>query len=151
MDPFSLIAAGVGTVGSLAGGIYNAATAGARKKKWKEQQRQEALHQLRRQRAAELGAEVGGDGAHIAQGIDRQADEQFAIDPMSFVPFVQNATKLGSAVYDGVKQDGRDQKEEDDRWAPQSPAYGGTYGPAGAQLGPRPTDPEELRYWGRQR
>jgi hypothetical protein len=102
IDPFTLLAAGIGTAGSLAGGIYNAATAGDRKKKWKEEQRREALHQLRRQRAAELGYPVGGDGAYTMDKINRQADEQFKVDPMSFVPFVQNATKLAGGIYDAA-------------------------------------------------
>lgn len=105
MDPFSLIAAGVGTVGSLAGGIYNAATAPARKRKWKEQQKKEALYSLYRNRAAAAGAPTASlDAMHANHQIDEQADQQFQFDPMSLVPFVSNGANLANKIYQGANE-----------------------------------------------
>lgn len=106
MDPFSLIAMGVGTVGSLAGGIANAVTAKDRKKKFLEENRAEMLHQLRRQQAASLGFPTGFDAANKMQQLNRQADEQFKVDPMSFVPFVQNGAQLANGIYQAANSPG---------------------------------------------
>lgn len=107
---------GIGTAGSLAGGIYQAATAKDRKKKFLEENRAEMLHQLRRQQAASLGMPVGADAAHSMQKLNRQADEQFAVDPMTFVPFVQNATRLAGGIYNAANAP--DSDEEEERLAP---------------------------------
>lgn len=105
MDPFSLIAAGVGTVGSLAGGIYNAATAPARKRKWKKQQKQDALFDLDRNYAAQMGMPTTElDAMRKNHAIDEQADEQFQVDPMSFVPFVSNGANLAGKLYQGAQE-----------------------------------------------
>jgi hypothetical protein len=105
---------GIGTAGSLAGGIYSAATAKDRKRKFLAENQAEMLHNLRRQQAASLGFPVGADAAHSMQKLNRQADEQFAIDPMAFVPFVQNATKLAGGIYDAASSPG----EQEQRLAP---------------------------------
>jgi hypothetical protein len=112
LDPFSLIAAGAGTLGSLAGGIYNAATAPKRKRDWKKKQKRNALFDLERNYAAEMGMPTYDiDAMRQNQGIDEQADEQFKVDPMSFVPFVNNASQLASGIYQaansGGQQEGR--------------------------------------------
>lgn len=115
MDPFSLIAAGVGTVGSLAGGIANAASAPGRKRKWKREQKKDALFNLDRNYAASMGMPTYEiDAMHNNHAIDRQANEQFRVDPMSFVPFVQNGANLASQVYQGVQ----DQNAPEERLAP---------------------------------
>lgn len=122
MDPFSLIAAGVGTVGSLAGGIANAASAPGRKRKWKREQKKDALFNLDRQYGSDVASLTGGmrlptyeiDAMHNNHAIDRQANEQFRVDPMSFVPFVQNGANLANQVYQGVQ----DSSAPEERLAP---------------------------------
>jgi hypothetical protein len=105
LDPFSLIAAGLGTVGSLAGGIVNAAQMPAKKRKWKKEQKRNALFDLERNYAAEMGMPTYDlDAMRTNQGIDAQADEQFKVDPMSFVPFVQQGSNLASQIYQGANE-----------------------------------------------
>lgn len=119
MDPFSLVAAGVGTLGSLAGGIYNAATMPGRKKKWEQEQRERALHELRQRQISELGYPPSGGGEYAARQIKKQADEQFQVDPMSFVPFVSNASRLAGGIYDAASGGGGPQQQ---RMAPDAVA-----------------------------
>lgn len=104
MDPFSLIAAGVGTAASLGGGIYNAATMSDRKKKWKEEQKRKLLQEAMIRHASEMGMPTGALTARAnVNGINDAADEQFKIDPMSFVPFVQQGSHLASGIYDAMQ------------------------------------------------
>lgn len=115
IDPFSLIALGLGTAGSLAGGIYNAATAGDRKKKFLKQQREQALYDLERSSASRFGLPTHElDAMARMKGVQQQADEQFKIDPMSFVPFVQNGAQLASGIYQAANQS----SPQDGRLAP---------------------------------
>ena len=108
MDPFSLIAMGVGAAGSLAGGIYNAATLDDRKEEWIKKQRQRAKDEylLGDKWYDQLNPGIIPKGHLRAVVGDRrmreQADEQFQFDPMSFVPFVQNATQLAGGIYDAA-------------------------------------------------
>jgi hypothetical protein len=105
MDPFSLIAAGVGTVGSLIGGIKNAAEMPGKKRKWKEEQKRRAKFEMNRNFAADMGMPTyDADARENNRRIDDQADEQFQVDPMSFVPFVQNGSKLASGIYNAASE-----------------------------------------------
>lgn len=112
MDPFSLIAAGVGTAGALAGGIYNAATAKSRQRDFEKKAREQALLNLRRQRAAELGMPTYSlDAMAQSKAIDAQGAQIGKVDPMSFVPFVQQGANLAGQIYSAAnapsQQEGR--------------------------------------------
>lgn len=100
MDPFSLVALGLGTAGSLAGGIYNAVTAKDRQREYEKKARKQAMLELMRSRAASLGMPtLALDAAARNQQIDEQGAQLGKIDPMSFVPFVQNGAQLASGIY----------------------------------------------------
>jgi hypothetical protein len=110
MDPFTLIAAGIGTAGTLAGGIYNAATAGDRKRDYKKRERERALYELQRAHAGRHGLPTYAlDAMARSKQINQTADEQFKVDPMSFVPFVQQGTQLAHGIYNAASSPGPQQ------------------------------------------
>jgi hypothetical protein len=102
----------LGTAGSLAGGIYNAATAGDRKREYLKKQREQLLYELERSRASRFGLPTYDlDAMAKMKGVQEQADEIGKVDPMSFVPFVQQGSQLASGIYQAAKssspQEGR--------------------------------------------
>ena len=112
-DPFTLISLGLGAAGSLASGIYNAATADDRKKEWlAEQQRIAQLEAIEASRMPDTfsrrGIDFWGDGAFNAklkkQAVQKEAEERFKVDPMTFLPFVQQGTQLAGGIYDAATE-----------------------------------------------
>lgn len=110
-DPFTLAALGVGTLGSLAGGVMNAATGPARKRKFLEDEKRKA--QILALRNARWGALPKGpidplnffptnalDAKEKQDAVRSYADENFDLDPTSLLPFVQNATRFAGEAYD---------------------------------------------------
>lgn len=101
-DPFSIAALGVGTLGSLGGAIYGAATASDRKKKFlEEQQRIAQRTAMRHGRMTNFfdTANYPIDAKYKEDAVKAAADE---MDPefSDFLPFVQNGTRLAGAIYD---------------------------------------------------
>jgi hypothetical protein len=115
MDPFTIAALGLGTAGSLGGAIYNAATAKDRKRKFLEEQQRIAQktargHTVDFAKSLTAPAPRGADFWDSSYGpidakerqneVDKYAEENFDVNPMDFVPFVQNATQLAGGLYD---------------------------------------------------
>lgn len=105
VDPFSLVASGLGVLGSGVGAIVSAAQMPAKKRKYIREARRDALHNMRRDYAASMGFPVGADGAYQADKIQRTADDQFQVDPLSFVPFLQAGSQLASDIYQAGQPD----------------------------------------------
>lgn len=106
MDPFSIAALGLGTVGSAVGAISNAATMEDRKKEWLARQRELAQRTALRNSRNMFGTNFFDprsiDASYRKQDALREADERFKVDPASFLPFVQNATQLAGGIYDAA-------------------------------------------------
>jgi hypothetical protein len=110
-DPFTLAALGIGTAASLAGGIYNAATLSDRKKKWKRDQQEQLRRELSMDYLNSLPMPqelrgpmmMGFKGKFGTDAINKAAEENFKLDPMTFVPFVQGATQLAGGIYDAAQ------------------------------------------------
>jgi hypothetical protein len=102
--PIPLILAGVAAGAQLGGAIHNAATAKDRKRDWKREQNQQAIEDLLLQRSAMLrggrGPNIELAGALRDDQINRAADKNFKVDPMSFVPFVQSGAQFAGQLYD---------------------------------------------------
>src|SRR5262245_47971023 len=101
MDPYSLIALGIGTAGSLAGGIYDAATLDDRKEEWIKKQRKAAKEDyLLSDKWFDTGFIPKGHLRAVAadRRMREQAEEQFQFNPMSLVPFTQQATQLAGGI-----------------------------------------------------
>jgi hypothetical protein len=100
-NPLSLISMGIGTLGSLAGGISDAIEAPKRKRRFLEDaKRQAQITALRNSRWTDFFPTNALDAKHKQYDVQRQADENFNVDPMSLVPFVGNATALAGGIYD---------------------------------------------------
>lgn len=141
MSLLALLPAAIGASTSLIGGAINAATAPARKRKFIAQQKQAALYELLRNRAAELGAPTAGaDAVATNHQIQQQANQQFRFDPTTFLPFVQNTAALTGGIYDQVQGDKADAlqaqrdaradallKQQEQEQAARN-SYGGYYG-----------------------
>lgn len=114
-DPFTLISLGLGTAGALAGGIYNAATLGDRREKWKREQEENLRRSLKMDyfNSLPIPEEIRGPWAmqmKAKQGyadIKKGADENFQFDPMTFLPFVQQGTQLAGGIYDAASGGGQ--------------------------------------------
>ena len=104
-DPFTLISLGLGAAGSLAGGIYNAATADDRKKEWlREQQKVAQLQAIRNSRMTNFWNTNSLDAQHRKNDVEKEAEERFKVDPMTFLPFVQQGTQLAGGIYDAATE-----------------------------------------------
>lgn len=102
-----LILAGAALAAQLGAGIYNAAQQPKRKREWKrEQKRGIAEDAMMRMSARAHGGEPGAElvAALRAKGIDRAAEQNFKLDPMSFVPFAQSAASFANQAYDYAQQ-----------------------------------------------
>lgn len=103
VDPFSLAAMGIGTLASLGGGIADAAAAPGRKQRFLEDEKRKAqILALRNSRWTDFYPTNALDAMHKKYDVQREADENpaFNASPMSFLPFVQNATQLAGGIYD---------------------------------------------------
>lgn len=100
---------GIGTLGSLGGGIADMAGAADRKRRFLEDEKRKAqvlqARNLRFGRFKGLFPTNGMDALYKAQDVKRQADEDpsFNPNPMSLVPFVGNAAQLAGGIYDYAK------------------------------------------------
>lgn len=156
VDPFSIIALGLGAGGALYGGIKNAIEAPDKKKEFlREKQRAAQIQALRNRHMNGFWNTNHLDAMHNKRAALREADERFQVDPMTFLPFVQNGTALAGAIYDGFSAG---PKGNQSATGPRSGAtmsssdfydLPGTYGPSsGARLsGDDFFDPEELQYY----
>ena len=101
--PIPLILAGIAAGAQLAGAIGNAAGAGDRKRDWKKAQKaqigQQALLAQSSRRRGGRGPNPELAAYFQAQGIDKAADENFKVDPMSFLPFVQSGANFAGQAY----------------------------------------------------
>jgi hypothetical protein len=97
---------GIGTAGSLGGGIYDAATAPARKRRFLEDEQKKAkILALRNQhfgRYKDIFPTNALDAQYNKDAVMREAEENpaYNANPLSFLPFVQNATELAGGIYD---------------------------------------------------
>lgn len=100
---------GIGTLGSLGGGIADMAGAADRKRRFLEDEKRKAqvlqARNLRWGRFKGFFPTNGMDALYRAQDVRRQADEDpsFNPNPLSLVPFVGNATALAGGIYDYAK------------------------------------------------
>jgi hypothetical protein len=130
-DPFTLISLGLGAAGSLASGIYGAATADDRKKEWlAEQQRAAQLQAIRNSRMTNFWNTNSIDAQHRKNAVEKEAEERFQVDPMTFLPFVQQGTQLAGGIYDaatekpkGVGTRSGVELREEDFYAPEQLEY----------------------------
>lgn len=166
MDPFSLLAFGLGTAGSLYGGIKNAIEGPERKREFlRERQRQAQMLAARNSRMSDFygrePVDFWGDRATQAQLVRnadmRQAEQIGQPDPMTFLPFVQNATQLAGGIYDAASGPSKPVPTRSGARMSMSdfiePEGYSTRGPSsGARLSVDDFyDPEELRYFGGRR
>lgn len=103
MDPFTIASLGLGTLGSAVGAVYNASTAADRKKKFlEEQQRIAQQTAMRHGRMTDFfdSQNYPIDAKLKQDQVNAYADEAFDVNPMDFVPFVSQGTKLAGAIYD---------------------------------------------------
>lgn len=113
-DPFTLAALGIGTAANLGGAIYNAATLDDRKKKWKREQEaalrreltMDYMNMLPIPDAIRAPWMMGMKNKFGRDDINKAAEENFQLDPMSFVPFVQSGTQLAGGIYDAAQSSG---------------------------------------------
>lgn len=161
MDPFSLIAMGLGTAGSLYGGIKSAIEAPKKKREFLREQARLAKIQALRNSGRMMDVDPNNpfagdydvlDAREKQRQVQKYADEAFDVDPMAFVPFVGQATQLAGAIYDGFK--GEPQKPVPTRSGARMTADefmdpSEVRGPSsGARMGMSDFyDPDELRYW----
>lgn len=105
MDPFTLGALGLSAVTNLAGAIQNEATRKKRKKKAKNEAYANARYNIQRDWAQQMGMPTYDLDAKVQKRqIDRAADEQYAFDPMSFVPFAKSGAGLAQTIYNGTQE-----------------------------------------------
>lgn len=110
INPLSLIAMGIGTAGSLAGGVMDAAAAPARKKQFLEDEALKA--KILASRNSRWGRYKGifptnaYDAKYKKDAVAREAEDNpaYNANPMSFLPFVQNATQFAGGIYDYANQ-----------------------------------------------
>lgn len=113
-DPFTLAALGIGTAASLGKGIYDAATLDDRKKKWKREQEKNLRRDLTVDYMNMLAIPdevrapwmMGMKNKFGRDEINRAAEENFQLDPFTFVPFVQQGTALAGGIYDAAQPSG---------------------------------------------
>lgn len=108
-NPLSLIAMGVGTLGSLVGGVTDAFGAAERKRRFLEDEKRKAqVTALRNQRFGRFKGFFptnAYDAKYKQEAVEREADEnpRYNANPMSLLPFVGNATALAGGIYDYAK------------------------------------------------
>lgn len=118
MDPFTLAALGIGTLGSLIGGIQEAAILPRLKRRYLENAaRQARVTALRHGRWTEESTHQNWDDLYPGWVVDARlkkkqaqdyANANFKWNPMSLVPFVQSGTKLAAGIYDYANQPSSD-------------------------------------------
>lgn len=100
MNP-AIIMAALQAGGDLVGAVQGEATRKKRKKKYIEGERDETNYQISRDWAQQMGMPTYDlDAKHRAKQVHQRADEQFAFDPMSFVPFAKSAGRVSQGIYD---------------------------------------------------
>lgn len=109
-NPLSLIAMGIGTLGSLGSGISDMAGAADRKRRYLEDEKRKAqILALRHQGWGDWGDKLFPKNALDARWkryeVRQNAEDNpaFNPNPMSLVPFVGNATALAGGIYDAAK------------------------------------------------
>lgn len=138
-DPFSLVTMGIGAASSAARGIYDLLTLEDRKKEWLAQQQQGMQRQALRNSRADISRLYGApdiygtrsiDAAYQKKDIEKEAEERFKPDPMSFLPFVMQGTQLAGGIYDaatekpkGVGTRSGVELREEDFYAPEQLQY----------------------------
>lgn len=102
-NPLTLAAMGLGTLGSLAGGVVDSFGAAERKRKYLEdEQRKARILALRNSRWGNFMPTNALDARWKKYEVMRNAEDNpaFNANPLSFLPFVSNATKLAGGIYD---------------------------------------------------
>lgn len=140
---------GVGTLGSLAGGVRNAFEAPERKRRFLEDEKRKA--QVLALRNSKWGRFKGFfptnayDAKYKADAVAREAEDNpaYNADPMSLIPFVGNATQLAGGIYDAANATPAPKPRPEslqmyDNWRP---------GQAPANMTPANPTPYEKKWW----
>lgn len=98
-----LILAGTALAAQLGGAIYNATQQPKRKREYEKSARRQVAADIDRAWLQQLGyPTMDFDSAVAARDIKEKADQNFRVDPMTFVPFVQSAAGFASQAYDAA-------------------------------------------------
>lgn len=149
MDPFSLVGMGIGTLGSLAGGIQSAIEAPKKKRQFlADAQKDAQIEALRNSRWTQQSTHPTWDQWFTPNAVDakikkdrtrRYADENFDFDPMSLLPFVQSGTQFAGGLYDYMNE------PQPEAPKPESLQYYENWRPNQAPAHMTPANPEPYR------
>lgn len=129
MDPFSLLPAGIGLIGSAVGaGMQAAALPGKRRRAYAEieddteRARKRALIDALRHTGEGGGVDSYLDTILAEQDITEGRDdarnavhEGTQLDPNTFLPIAQAGANFGQKLYDGIDYDNKEAKLEEER------------------------------------